>query len=382
VSQLTLPEPTPYAKPPRRPPEQLPRWAESSWRHVDVAGSPLILKMLRRRLYCPTHGVVVQAVPFARHGSRFAHDFEDMVAWLVTRADKTTVSTFLRIAWRTVGAICQRVVAAGLDDTRFENLVHLGVDEISWRKHHNYLTLVSDHETGTIIWGGAGKNAATLDKFFTQIGTEKTAKIEAMSMDMGKAFIKSVKTNAPDAAICIDPFHVVQVATNALETLRREQWQAARSLPDQSFAKKYKGHRYALLKNPGTLTAQQQQTLEQLRDDGGALWEGYQLKESLREVFAGDLDSAEVMAMIQYWCDAATDSGLAPFVKAGTTLREHINGIHAGVTRGLSNGKHEGLNNKIRTMTRRAYGFHTAEAALALIMLACGPVNVRLPYHT
>ncbi|MBB2997043.1 ISL3 family transposase [Paeniglutamicibacter cryotolerans] len=357
------------------------RWTESSWRHLDAAGTPVILKMLRRRLRCPAHGVLVQAVPFARPASRFTRDFEDMVAWLVTRTDKTSVSTFIRIAWRTVGAICARVVGDQLDETRFEGLVNLGVDGISWRKHHNYLTLVSDHETSTILWGGAGKNAATLDRFFIEIGPENTASIEAVSMDMGAAFSKSVRTNAPDAVICIDPFHVVQLGTNALEVVRRDQWQRARALPDQSFAKKYKGHRYALLKNPGTLTEKQSATLDHLREDGGTLWQGYLLKESLREIFAGDLSSAEVMAMIQDWCDAATTSGLGPFMKAGATLRGHINGIHAAVSRGLSNGKHEGLNNKIRTMTRRSYGFHSPEAALALIMLACGPVEVRIPYQ-
>src|SRR5690606_4460541 len=114
---------------------------------LDLGGTPLVLKMLRRRLRCPEHGVVVQAVPFARPNARFTRDFEDLVAWLVTRADKSSVSAFTRIAWRTVGAICERVVEEQLDDTRFENLVSLGVDEISWKKHHNYLTLISDHET-------------------------------------------------------------------------------------------------------------------------------------------------------------------------------------------------------------------------------------------
>lgn len=109
-----------------------------------------VLSMLLKRLRCPAHGVVVQGVPFARPGSRFTTCFEDIIAWLVARADKTsktTVSRFARIAWRTVGAICERVVAEQLDATRFEGLVNIGVDEISWRKHHRYLTLVSDHAT-------------------------------------------------------------------------------------------------------------------------------------------------------------------------------------------------------------------------------------------
>ena len=129
----------------------------------------MVLKMLRRRLRCPEHGVVVQGVPFARANARFTRDFEDLVAWLVTRADKTSVSTFTRIAWRTVGAICERVVEEQLDDTRFENLVSLGVDEISWKKHHNYLTLISDHETSTIFWGNGGYPASWLIRIFTRV---------------------------------------------------------------------------------------------------------------------------------------------------------------------------------------------------------------------
>lgn len=119
-----------------------------------------------------------------------------------------------------------------LDDTRFQGLVSLSVDEIPWKKHHDYLTLVSDHDTSTNLWGAAGKNAATMDKFFEEISPENTKSIEAVSMDMGEAFIKSVKKNAPQAAICIDPFRVVQIATNALETVRRAHWQKAREQPD------------------------------------------------------------------------------------------------------------------------------------------------------
>jgi transposase len=357
------------------------RWAESSWRHLDFSGRLVVLTMLRRRLVCSVHGVVVQGVPFARYGSRFSRDFEDMIAWLVTRADKTTVSVFARIAWRTVGAICERVVAEQLDESRFEGLVNIGVDEISWRKHHRYLTLVSDHATSKIVWGAPGKNAATLDGFFAEIGPANTAAVEAVSMDMGPAFAKSVRSNAPDAVICFDPFHVIQVATNALEAFRRSIWQRTRELPDQDIARKFKGTRWVLLKNPQDLTEKQQATLAGLERAGGLLWDAYRLKESLREVFAGDLNPDDVMEMITTWCELAATSGISEFTRAAATIRSHTQGIHAAVTRKLSNGRHEGLNNKIRTMTRRSYGFHTPDAALALIMLACGPVEIKLPYQ-
>ncbi len=358
------------------------RGVDSWWRHLDLGGRRCWLRMRRRRLDCPEHGVRTQAVPFARAGARFTTDFEDLVVWLTTRADKTTVSTFARVAWRTVGAMCERVSAERLDPDRLAGLVDIGVDEISWRKHHKYLTLVSDHDTSKIVWGTAGKNAAALGRFFDELPDGGAERIEAVSMDLGPAYAKAVRARAPQAVICYDPFHVVKVAGDALDVVRRQAWQSARRFPDKAIAKRYKGARWALCKNPADLTEKQAATLAGLRKDGGALWRAYQLKEALRAIFAGDLDPDTVMDLLRRWCSRAQRSRLPSFVKAAATIRRHAEGIAAAVTRGLANGRHEGLNNKARTMTRRAYGFHTPQAALALIMLACGPVTLELPYHT
>ena len=111
----------------------------SWWRGLDFGTAPVIVRANLRRLDCPTHGVLVEAVPFARHRTRFTRDFEDLTAFLTTRTDKTTIARFVRVDWDTIGRICQRVVATDLDDSRLDGLVTIGVDEISWRKHHKYL---------------------------------------------------------------------------------------------------------------------------------------------------------------------------------------------------------------------------------------------------
>jgi transposase len=281
------------------------RDVDSSWRHLDLAGRVCRVQVRRRRLRCPTHGVRVEGVPFARPGSGFTRDFEDLVTWLVTKTDKTTVCAFARIAWRTVGAICERVATDVLDPDRLSGLVEIGVDEISWRKHHKYLTLVSDHATSKIVWGAAGKDTTTLDKFFADIPDGAAEGIEAVSMDMGPAYAKAVRAHAPDAVICFDPFHVVKLATDALDTLRRKVWQAARELPDKTIAKTFKGARWVLLKNPADLTETQAQTLRELKRSGGLLWRAYQLKEALRAVFAGDLGPDTVGRLLDRWCARA-----------------------------------------------------------------------------
>ena len=358
------------------------REVDSSWRHLDLAGRVCRVRLRRRRLRCPEHGVVAEEVPFARPGSGFTRGFEQLVAWLVTKADKKTIGEFARIAWRTVGAIAARVAADELDPGRLAGLVDIGVDEISWKKHHHYLTLVSNHTTGKIVWGKPGKDTETLNAFFDEVGQTGTETIEAVSMDLGPAFAKSVRARAPRATICFDAFHVVKLATEALDAVRRQVWQSARKLRDKTIAKKYKGARWALLKNPGDLNADQTGTLREIKKSGGALWRAYQLKESLRAVFAGDLDTETTNDLLDRWCSKAQRSRIPEFVKTARTIRKHRDGITAALDRGLSNGRHEGLNNKVRLIIRRAYGFHTAEAALATIMLTCGPVNLQLPYHT
>lgn len=353
----------------------------SSWRHLRLASKNLMITASLRRLKCPVHGVRVEQVPFARAASRFTRDFEALVAWSATKMDKTALCALVGIDWDTVGRICERVMADELDPDRLEGLFNIGVDEISWKKHHNYLTLVADHDTGTIVWGAQGKDTKTMDGFFTDLGPERSAQIEAVSMDMGPAFRKSVATNAPQAEICFDPFHVVKIGTDALNTVRRNMWQDLRKQPDPTLARRFKGARWALLKNPQDLNDKQAATLASIKTSGGALWRAYMRKEELRAIFAGDLDPDETMELLDRWCSRAQRSRLEPFVKAARTIRTHRMGILAAIARGLTNGRLEGLNRRVRLIVRRAFGFHSAKAALALVLLSCGPITLTLPWQ-
>lgn len=356
------------------------RGEKSRWRHLDVGSWRCVLVASLRRLSCPTHGVVTEGVPFARPHSGFTRDVEDLVAWLATAMDKTALARLMRIAWRTVGSICERVVADGLDPGRLDDLVRVGVDEISWRKHHNYLTLVVNHDSAKVVWGSEGKSAATLDGFFAELGEDRSENLEAVSMDMGQAFKKSVTVNAPRATICTDPFHVVALGTKALDEVRRGTWQEMRRL-HPGLAKRFKGARWALLKNPEDLTDRQAATLAAIRRNGAADWRAYRLKEALRSVFARDLEPDTAAALLDRWCAWAQRSRLEPFVKLARTIRKERPGIVAAVSLRITNGRTEGLNNRVRLIVRRAFGFHSASAALALVMLSCGPITHVLPHE-
>lgn len=355
----------------------------SGWRHLDLGAWRLEVRAGLRRLACPTHGVRTEGVPFARSGSEFSADFEDLVGFLATTMDKTAVCRLVRIDWDTVGRIVSRVMGTGLDPDRLEGLFEIGVDEVAWRKGHRYLTLVSDHRRRRIVWGAEGRDTATLDGFFDELGTERSWSVEAVSMDMGPAYAKSVakQGHAPQAVICYDPFHVVALATRALDSVRRQVWQELRRLPDQQVAKRFKGARWALLKNPTDLSDNQAATLRKLRRRGGDLWRAYTLKEALREVFAGDLGEEDVALLLDRFCSRASRTRLKPFVTLAETIRRHRAGILAAVRLGVNNARHEGLNARVRLITKRAYGFHSAKAAIALIMLTLGPIEHVLPHE-
>jgi len=355
----------------------------SSWRHLDLGTWALEIRCRLRRLACPTHGVVVEGVPFARPGAHLTRDYDDLLAWLATRMDKTSVARLARVSWRTVGRACERVVATELDPNRLDGLFRIGVDEISWRKHHRYLTLVVDHDRGVVVWGAKGRDSVTLDGFFEELGPQRCEAIKAVSLDLGPAFIKSVTTDghAPNAVICADPFHVVKLVGDALDEVRRDLWQQLRKLPDPRYAKDFKGARWALLKNPEDLTERQATQLAGLKRTKGGIWRAYEMKEQFRAIFAGDLTRDQAAVLLDAWCSRAQRCRLAPFVKAARTMRHRRDLILNAIEHGISNGRVEGLNNKVRLIIRRAYGFHTADAALALVMLGAGPINLQLPHE-
>lgn len=359
------------------------RPALSIWRHLDLGVWRIEIRASLWRLSCPTHKVVTEAVPFARPGSNLTRDFDDLLAWLAIKMDKTSICRLSRVSWRTVGRACERVVATELDPDRLNGLFRIGVDEISWRKHHKYLTLVVDHQREKVVWGAKGKDTKTLDAFFDKLGPERSAQIEAVSMDLGPAFLKSVKAegHAPQAVVCADPFHLVKLAGDALESVRRDLWQQLRALADPRYAKSFKGARWALLKNPDTLTDTQALQLKGLKRTGGAVWRAYEMKEQFRAIFAGDLTRDDGGVLLDRWCTRALRSRLAPFVRCAHTMRERRDMILNAIEHGISNARAEGFNTKVRLIIRRAYGFHSADAALALVMLACGPVNLALPHE-
>jgi transposase len=250
------------------------------WRHMDVGGQRCFVEYRLRRVACRDCGVRVEAVPWARTGARHTRDFEDLVAFLAQQMAKTAICALVRIGWDTIGSIVARVVADHLDQARLAGLVAVGVDEISYRRGQRYLTVVGDHATSTIVWCAPGRNAQTLQAFFDELGQRKRS-IRAVSIDMNGGYEKAIRAALPDAEVAFDPFHVIRLAGDAVDAVRRAEWNAAGK--SKSPAGRWVKHaRWSLLKAPERQSAQQLARLGEVQHTNRRLYRAFLLYHELR----------------------------------------------------------------------------------------------------
>ena len=327
---------------------------------------------------CPVHGPTVAQVPWARHGAGHTKDFDDQVAWLVTHTNKSAVQELMRIAWRTVGSIVERVVADGrAARDPFEGLERIGIDEIGYKKGHRYLTICVDHDTGRLIWAGVGANKATLAGFFKLLGYERCQRIRLVSADAAEWIGHMVAKRCRGATVCIDPFHVVQWSTKALDEVRAQVWHHARRNGLTGHAKELKGARYALWKNPEHLTERQKEKLAWIATVNEPLYRAYLMKEQLRLIIATKGEAS--LVMLDAWLQWVRSSDLPAFVEVGRKIANNLEGIKAALTHKLSNGLIESTNTKLRVLHRMAFGFKKPEHLIALALLDRGGYCPELP---
>jgi transposase len=303
------------------------------WRTPELGTTMAFIEAEAPRVSCREHGVVVARVPWARHGARFTKDFEDQCAWLAVHVSKTTLAELVRIAWRTVGGIIGRVVAErSAEVDRLDRLSKIGIDEVSFRRGQRYLTIVVDHETARVVWAQEGRDEATLECFFDRLGPVRA---------------------------------------------RREVWNEARRSGQTALAHELKGARYALWKNPEDLTRRQSAKLADIARTNKPLYRAYLLKEQLREIFRLPFDAAVVL--LEHWIQWARRSRLGPFVRLARSIRDHRATIVTSLQYGLSNARVESVNTRIRLLTRIAFGFHSAQPLIAMVLLALGGLCPPLP---
>ena len=346
------------------------------WRHLDVGVLKVVLEGEIRRLWCSRCGRVrTETVRWARPGARHTRAFENTVAWLVQRTDKTTTARLLRCAWASVDRIVGRVVADDARVDRLDGLSRVGVDEISYRRGHQYLTIVADHDTGRVVWVAKGKRGAALEAFYQALGPERRARLEAVSMDLGTVYRDATRRQVPDAVICFDPFHVIQLANRALDSVYKA---AGSDHPTGVGDRSWRATRYALRAGGEHLDTSQRDLLNVFRRNRHRLWRAWELKEALRDLYRL-VEPQAARAYLKRWITSAIRSRIPAFKNLARSIRRNLDGITASVELGLSNSRLEGINAKIRLIQRRGYGYHSVESLTDVIHLCLGGITPQLP---
>jgi transposase len=262
------------------------------------------------------------------------------------------VAALTLLSWDTVKAITKTHLAKDYGKPALPGVRYLGIDEIHLGAKKRYYTIVIDLEDGRILWAKPGRGGAALKGFWPRLRRAQ-AKIKAVATDMSAAYWSAVLDHLPDAALVFDKFHVIKLMNERLDDLRRQMVREA----EGAMKLKIKGTRFLLLRNPENLKTDQIPKLDRALRLNEPLLVGWYLKEELRELW-NQPSRQDMEAFMKDWCEKAEQSAIGQLIKMAKTLRLHASGILAYSRYPITSGKLEGINNKIKTLTKRSYGFH------------------------
>lgn len=323
------------------------------FRCVPIGSRPAMLEMTVYRLECKDCGAIRQEhIHFAHGKQRYTYRFKRFVLDLCKIGTMADVSKLLRVSWDTVKDILKSELGRKYGRPDLKGLRYIGIDEFAVAKGHIYMTIVVDLEKGRIVYVGEGKGADALDGLWPKL-RRAGCRIEAVSSDLSEAFISAVREHLPDAVQVYDHFHIVKLMNEKLDKVRRDTYNQE---TDENRRRLIKGQRWLLLANGDNLSANAETRLYKALDINRPLATAYYLKESLRRVWWQD-NKHDASLVLDDWIEQARGSGLTQMMTAADTFQKHRDGILAWYDFQISNGKLEGINNKIKTMKRQAYGY-------------------------
>lgn len=326
---------------------------------VPIGLKPTFILLKVARVLCPQCEVTRQVkVPFADPRRTYTHSFERYALELSKATTIQDAARHLDVSWDIIKDIQKRNLHRRFGKPKLKNLKEIAIDEIAIGKGHAYFTVVLDLRSGAVVYVGDGKGAEALTAFWKRLRASH-AKVKAVATDMSKAYIAAVRKNLPKAVHVFDHFHVIKLYNDKLSAFRRELF---RQLTDEGQRLILKGTRWLLLKNPENLDPlrNEKQRLEEALALNTPLTIAYYLKEDLRQIWQ-QTSKANARKVLEDWIRRADASGVSMLRKFARTLEEHRDGILAFYDYRISTGPLEGINNKIKTMKRQAYGFRDHE---------------------
>lgn len=314
----------------------------------------LLLKLHRLQCINCLH-IWWPSIPFAKPKKRYTNSFEKYVVSLMGFATIEHVAKFLGVSWSLIKNIHKAYLQREYQNPDLRSIRYIGIDEFSICKGHKYMTIFIDLETGEIVHAVEGKSKESVTPFLLQL-KERAVDLKAMAMDMNAAYASAAKKFLPNVDVVFDRFHVVALLNTAIDEVRRDQQAKCNAVGLQAI----KGMRFLLLKNYEKLDFKKQSSLECLLEVNKPIALAHAMKEQIR-LFWTKPTIKEGAGFLAWWIVDAVESGVRELERTGKTLLRHWQGLVNYFKHPITNGKTEGINNKIKTMKRQAYGFRDIE---------------------
>jgi len=346
---------------------------ERTWQHLNFFEHKCFIHALVPRVKQKNGKIVTQQVPWARKGSGFTLLFEAYSMLLIeNEMPVKKASSIMGIYPQRLWNIFSFWVSKAHDADKIEELETVGFDETSSKKGHNYVTTMVDLKQRRVLFASPGKGAENIKESVEYLKKKcvDTDRINKVSIDMSPAFISGCLEHLPEAAITFDKFHVIKEVANAMDELRK----AERKSNDM-----LKGHRYTFLKNK--LVPKLQCERDLLLEMYPKLGEGYRLMHLFKDFW--DIENKEeAEGYLAFWCDIASESKIAPFIKVVNTIKAHWTGIINYIESKINNGILEGINSKIQLAKKRARGYRNINNFINMIYFTCGKLKFDYPLYS
>ena len=337
------------------------------WRDLRVRDQELELSYAPVRVNCARCGVRTEELPWAEKWQRITSALGLAVATLSRELSWKATAQHFGLNWKTVASAIKAAVDRGLTHRRWKPLHAMGIDEVSRAKGQRYLTLVYDLERRRLVWVGENRDSGTMRQFLTWLGPRRARSVVLVCCDMWAPYLEAVREKLPRATVVFDRFHIVQHLNRSVDAVRREIW---RQLPP-AHKSEFKKTRFLWLSNPWNLAPAKRRRLSELCRKNSPIVRAYFLKEAFQRFWDYQV-SGWAERHIKQWLWWASHSRLKPFIRFARMIREHLEGILAWTKMPISNGALEGMNNKVKVVAHRAYGFRTTETYITAIWHGCG----------
>lgn len=347
--------------------------AERRWRHLDSCHFQTVLHARPPRIECPTDGVRQVDLPWAETGGRFTIMFECMAIEVLLATDIKNAAAILSITWDEAWHLMQRAVIRGRARKGSELPTLMGVDEKAYARGHQYVTLVYDLERGRVEYLGQGRDFGSLGAYFKAFEPAALAGIEGIALDMCQAYINACKHFVPEAntKMVFDRFHVMSQMLEAVDRVRRRENRELQKHGDTSLV----NSRYFWLYSQANMPQRVAQRFEHLKAAKLRTARAWAIKESLRQLWEYDSE-AWARKFHKRWHFWATHSKLPEVIKVASMISSHLDNVMSYFKHRITNATAEGLNSKISTIQKRAYGFRNLANFMTAVYFHCGGLDL------